>query len=180
MWVDVTAYVSGFSESDTSCRPGVASTQGGRCIQGNIAVGVMASPAGSCREVVSVLRSRFHRRKGGPCLPNAGRLLGAGRLEDAHREPNLPVRCRRTLRTTPGDDVGVKRLVAAHDYVLTQRPDGSGSAWHRVRLMTSVELKVLARRRHDLIAGQTCPAPAFSRGLCRKCAFLERCVPPHC
>jgi hypothetical protein len=69
-------------------------------------------------------------------------------------------------------------FVADHGYVLTQRADGNWAGWHRVRLMTSVELKVLARRRHELIAGKTCPAPAFSRGLCRKCAFLERCVPP--
>ena len=65
--------------------------------------------------------------------------------------------------------------VAEHAYVLTERPDGCRTGCHRVRLMAHADVIALVRRREDLLAAKIEPQPACSRGLCRKCVFVQLC-----
>lgn len=71
-----------------------------------------------------------------------------------------------------------QEVVAGHAYVYIQRPDGRPMAWHRVRLLETRDVSALALRRQDLLAGKAEPWPTCSPGLCRDCAFIQRCDRP--
>lgn len=71
-----------------------------------------------------------------------------------------------------------QEAVAGHAYVFIQRPDGRPMAWHRVKLLEPRDVSALALRRHELLAGMAEPWPSCSPGLCRDCAFVQRCHPP--
>jgi hypothetical protein len=68
--------------------------------------------------------------------------------------------------------------MADHAYILTERPDGHPTGFHRVRLMVPADLIALAMRRQELLAGKTDPEQADFRGVCRKCAFVRPCNLP--
>lgn len=68
--------------------------------------------------------------------------------------------------------------VADYAYVLIERPDGSRSGCHRVRLMASRNVMALATRRQELLLGEAEPQPACFRGMCRKCVFVRFCDSP--
>ena len=68
--------------------------------------------------------------------------------------------------------------MADHAYILTERPDGRPTGFHRVRLMAPADLIALAMRRQELLAGKSEPEQADFRGVCRKCPFGRTCNPP--
>jgi len=65
--------------------------------------------------------------------------------------------------------------MADHAYILTERPDGRPTGFHRMKLMATADLIALAMRRQELLAGKTKPEEADFRGVCRKCAFGRTC-----
>ena len=68
--------------------------------------------------------------------------------------------------------------MADHAYILTERPDGHPTGFHRVRLIEPADLIALVVRRQDLFAGKHEPERADFREVCRKCGFERTCNPP--
>lgn len=68
--------------------------------------------------------------------------------------------------------------MADYAYILTERPDGRPTGFHRVKLMATADLIALAMRRQELLAGKTEPEDADFRGVCRECAFVRPCNLP--
>ena len=69
--------------------------------------------------------------------------------------------------------------VAEHAYVLTETPDGRKARFHRVMLMAPASVVALALRREFLLVGETEARRARWPGVCRTCAFLQKCRPPR-
>lgn len=65
--------------------------------------------------------------------------------------------------------------VAGHAYVITEVPEGSKTAWHRVELMSLGEVAELASRREAVLAGDLDARCTQSPGICRTCAFGCEC-----
>lgn len=70
------------------------------------------------------------------------------------------------------------KAMADYAYILTERPDGRPTGFHRVKLMATADLIALAMRRQELLAGKNEPEQADFRGICRKCAFVRPCNLP--
>lgn len=68
--------------------------------------------------------------------------------------------------------------IADHAYILTERPDGRPTGFHRVKLMPPADLIALVIRRQELLAGKIEPEQADFRGICRKCVFVRPCNLP--
>lgn len=65
--------------------------------------------------------------------------------------------------------------VAAHAYVVSQRPSGRRTI-HKVELLGLAEVNALARRREAILAGIVRPRFACAPVLCKSCAFRDKCA----
>lgn len=65
--------------------------------------------------------------------------------------------------------------MADYAYILTERPDGRPTGFHRVKLMATADLITLAMRRQELLAGKNEPEHADFQRVCRKCVFGRSC-----
>lgn len=65
--------------------------------------------------------------------------------------------------------------MADYAYILTERPDGRPTGFHRVQLMATADLIALVVRRQELLAGKNEPKQADFQRVCRKCVFGRSC-----
>lgn len=65
--------------------------------------------------------------------------------------------------------------VSAHGYVLVKRTEAGKQIPHRVKLLRTLEVTGLARRREAILAGETLPRCTPVEGLCIKCPFEHEC-----
>ncbi len=102
----------------------------------------------------------------------------------------IELKTRRADRTYPSDviELSAQRVaiagqtgedVAAHAYVVVQRPSGRRTI-HKVELLGSAEVDALARRREAILAGIVRPRFACAPTLCKSCAFNDKCQARPC
>lgn len=98
----------------------------------------------------------------------------------------IELKTRRADRTYPSDviELSAQRVaitgqtgedVAAHAYVVVERPSGRCTA-HKVDLLGSAEVDALVRRREAILAGIVRPRFASAPALCKSCAFGKKCT----
>lgn len=103
----------------------------------------------------------------------------------------LELKTQRVSRVYPSDIIELsaqrvavmaqtRQIVAGHAYVLTERPDGRKGGCHRVGLMAPADVFALALRREALLGdGTEIGHVSGSMGICRRCAFFQKCHPPR-
>lgn len=67
--------------------------------------------------------------------------------------------------------------VADYGYVLVQQPGSRKKIAHRVKLLTHDQVIALAKRREAILINLHSAEYVRVPGLCRQCAFLNRCQP---
>jgi hypothetical protein len=67
------------------------------------------------------------------------------------------------------------QVAADHAYVAVRGSAGGPLNFRRVDLMSPVEVSKLVARRNAILAGGSAPTYASSRGICRSCAYANRC-----
>lgn len=65
--------------------------------------------------------------------------------------------------------------VAHYGYVVIQRSGSKRKMVHRVALLSSEEVTVVAKRREMILLGEVKPQYAGSKGVCNGCAFKLKC-----